>query len=780
MKPVQLRRIGVISSISMLAMALAVPMAVPQKTPSQKTTAKVAATPSSGATLFAKQCAPCHGDKGVGGGGYPKALTGTKSLNDLGSYIAKSMPPGAKKTPPAQATEIARYMHDAFYSPVAQERFRPARVEMARLTVRQFRNALSDLFSTLYNTIEGEPGGLNGSYFKAHSMDDANRLIRRVDSEVSFDFGVKAPGDKPFDLYNFSISWDGGIIAPESGVYDFILRTDQAATVSINDLTKPLLDGRVRSANEKEFRGSVFLIGGRAYPISVTFTKTTTGVNDDEKKKKIPPGPASIQLSWKRPKMTEEIIPSQYLIPKWHPTSYICQTTFPADDRSIGYERGTAMSKEWDEATTNAAIEAANYASRNFEQLFNVKRDAADAATKLKQAAKVFVSKAFRQPLSTEQEQLYIEKQFAATKDLGVAIKRVVLLALKSPRFLYREIGNRKDSYQLAAELSFGLWDTVPDQELLRAASAGELKTPDGVRRQAQRMVNSPRSYAKLRDFLMVWLKVDENPDIIKNTKSFPNFDNATVADLRTSLDLYLKDATWGQDGSFQNLMLSQNQFLNSRLAGVYGASVPAGAGFQKVASPDRAGVLTHPYLLSRFAYLEGSSPIHRGVLIIRSMMGRVLSPPPVAVAPVAPSLHPTLTTRERVVIQTKPDACNGCHGIINPLGFTLEKYDAIGRLRNTDNNKPVDTTGGYMNQGGNVVKLNNAQELANFIANSEEAQTAFAEKLFQHMTKQPIRAYGKTALPNLHSSFKRDKFSIKSLMVEILMTTITEGNPKQ
>ena len=116
--------------------------------------------------------------------------------------------------------------------------------------------------------------------------------------------------------------------------------------------------------------------------------------------------------------------------------------------------------------------------------------------------------------------------------------------------------------------------------------------------------------------------------------------------------------------------------------------------------------MLSHPYLLASLAYTSTSSPIHRGVFLSRSVLGRVLRPPPEAVAPLSPEVHAELTTRERVALQTQPEACQGCHSMINPLGFTLENFDAIGRYRESDAIKPIDATGSYLTQSGEVEKF--------------------------------------------------------------------------
>jgi hypothetical protein len=192
-----------------------------------------------------------------------------------------------------------------------------------------------------------------------------------------------------------------------------------------------------------------------------------------------------------------------------------------------------------------------------------------------------------------------------------------------------------------------------------------------------------------------------------------------------------------------------------------------------------RAGVLSHPYLMAGFAYTSTSSPIHRGVFISRSVLGRALRTPPEAVAPLAPDLHPDLTTRQRVVTQTSPQACQMCHAMINPLGFALENFDAVGRYRTEENGKPVDATGGYTTRAGEERKFAGPRELADFLASSDEAHAAFVEQLFHYLVQQPIRAYGNQTLPDLKKAFVQEKFNIRAAMVEIMAASALKSqNP--
>lgn len=692
-------------------------------------------------------------------------------MADLSKYIAQTMPPGPKKCSKEEAQKVAAYIYDAFYSPVAQARNAPARVALSRLTVRQFRNAVADVIGSFRAPISiGPVHGLEAEYYKAR-LDNSQRALQRIDPEVKFDFGRNAPEPDKFEPHQFSIRWHGSVIAPETGEYDFVLRSDHAARLWVNDLKTPLIDAWIKSGNTNEFHASLFLLAGRPYPLRLEFTKSTQGVDDTDKLKGRPVAPASISLSWRRPHLAEEIIPSRCLVRDNSPESYVPSTPFPPDDRSIGYERGSSVSKAWDEATTAAAFETAAYVNAHLSELAHTHEGAPDRLARVQAFCKQFVETAFRRPLTPELAQFYVDRQFAATSDPANAVKRVVVLALKSPRFLYSEVDAPKpDAYDVASRLSFTLWDSIPSGPLLAAAAAGQLNTPEQVHRQAEQMLTDPRARVKVHDFFMQWLKVDLYPELVKDSKRYPGFDAAAATDLRTSLEMTLDSILWSEKSDYRELLLSNKVFLNGRLAALYGVKLPPDAPFQEVAlePAERAGVLTHPYILSCFAYTDNSSPIHRGVMIVRNMMGRVLQPPPAAFAPLAANLHPDLTTRERVEMQTKPAACNGCHGIINPLGFTLERFDAIGRLRLEENGKPVDCTGSYQPKVGALAKFGGAQDLARFIAGSDEAHAAFVEKLFQNMVKQPIRAYGPNTLPALERSFAGQEYNIQKLLVEI------------
>ncbi len=720
-----------------------------------------------GERIYVERCATCHGKQGEGvAEKYAQPLVGDKSVSQLAAIITETMPEDDPETCTGDdASAVAAYIYDAFYSPIAQARLRPPRIELSRLTVRQYHQTVADLVGSFIGTSSlDEQRGLAGEYFNSRNYRRDRRVLQRVDPTISFDFGEASPDEK-IEKDEFSVRWQGSLIAPETGTYEFVVSTANGMKLWVNQENTPLIDAAVRSGEMAEYRESIRLLGGRAYPVKLEFFKS--------KEKR-----AAIQLFWKPPHQTLAVIPERYLSPMRTRETLIIDTQFPPDDRSVGYERGSFVSKEWDQATTHAAIEAAEKVAARLRELTGTRRDDEPQQEKAREFCRQFAERAFRRPLSPEQHELYLDRQFAETADLGTAVQRIVLLVLKSPRFLYREVSGQNDSYDVAARLSFALWDSLPDDTLRQAAANNQLQTSEQVAAQAERMVRDPRARAKLREFFHQWLKFEHFQDLSKDSELFPEFDPELVSDMRVSLDLFLEDVIRGERADFRELLVAEHLYLNDRLAKFYGYESPGDARFQKTSlDPNRqAGVLTHPYLMTGFAYHSTSSPIHRGVFVARSLLGRVLNPPADAVTPLPPELHPDLTTRDRIALQTSPPACAVCHEMINPLGFSLEQYDAVGRFRTEERARPIDPTGSYNKVTGETANFRGARELANFLADSDEVHTAFVKQLFQYTVKQPIAAYGPDRLEKIRNTFAEREFNINGLLVEIAVASAFTG----
>jgi hypothetical protein len=746
-----------------------------------------------GEEVFKTMCVKCHGAHGEGTKMHRDPLIGDRSLAELTKLIEKTMPeddPGKCVGDDAQAA--AEFIYNEFYSPLARARNRPARIELARLTVRQYVNAVTDLVGSFRGDAPwGDMRGLHGMYFKGRQFKDSDIVIDRTDPTVAFDFGQSSPDPDKLDLQHFSIRWEGSVLAPDTGDYDFVVHTEHATRLWVNNMRQPLIDAWVKSGNDTEYRGSIHLQGGRVYPLRLEFSRAIQGVSDADKFKGKPlSANTSIILKWRRPHLVDEVIPERALSPKTAPEVFVVQTPFPPDDRSVGYERGTSVSKAWDQATTDGAIEVADYFTSHLPELAGVKENAPDRGKRLREFCVRLAQRAFRRPLSDEQKTRYVDHQFDGGEN-DAAVKRVVLLVLKSPRFLYREVAPEKEdeNYDIAARLSFGLWDSLPDKDLLQAAKAGKLTDADEVSRQAARMVADLRARSKLREYFLQWLKIDQSAELSKDNSQYPDFNSTVATDLRTSLELFVDEVLWGERSDFRQLFTSDAVPMNCCLKKFYGVDPPESESSASPASPassiddsaysnialepdHRSGVLTHPYLLAMFAHATTSSPIHRGVFISRNLLGRALKPPPEAMTPLNPELHPDLTTRERVALQTQSEACMVCHATINPLGFTLENFDAVGRFRAEEKGKPIDASGAYQARSGEMEKFNGIHELAQFLANSDETHAAFVEQLFHYLVKQPVLAYGPDRLAKLDESFKTNQFNMKKLAAEIVAGT--------
>ena len=759
------RRTGLILGLVMLACAATAGADAPAEHP--------------GAGVYREHCQRCHGEQGAGTADAPAPLVGDRSVNQLAKYVHDTMPEDDPEAVVGDAArQVAEYIHGAFYSAVARDRNRPARVELARLTNRELQNTLADLVRSFRGGVPPDDGvrGLKGEYFSGGNFDrNAGLVFERIDPGVNFDFGVEGPDPEMFRPHRFSIRWTGTLLAPETGTYEIVVRTEHAVRLQLNQAwyEPPFLDGWVKSGADNEYRRSVFLLGGRPYRLALEFSKANQGVDSQQHP---PAGHAGIALLWKPPHGVLEPVPARCLSPQEGQPLFVPTTPFPPDDRSIGYDRGTSVSPEWFVAATAVAQETADHVVAHLEHLAHVKRDAPDRAEKLRALCGTFAERAFRHPLSADLKTLVVDRPFADAPDLDTAVKRSVLLVLQSPRFLFREPPTgAADPFVIAARLSYGLCDSLPDGALWDAAGRRQLGRPDEVAFHAQRLLADRRTQAKLRDFLLHWLRVAEPREIAKDTAQHAAFTSAVVADLRTSLLLAVDEALDGRSDGFHRLLTAEEVWLSGRLAPLYGAPLWPDAPFRPVRIDDgrRAGVLTHPYLMSLLAYADASSPIHRGVFLARGVLGNVLKPPQEAIVPFAPDTHPDLTTRERVTLQTEAVACQTCHTMINPLGFALEEFDAIGRHRTEerqgDTVRPIDATGSYQPREGPEATFRGGRELAAYVVESPDAREAFVQQLFHALVRQPVRAWGPDTLKTLTASFGESGCDIRRLAVDIM-----------
>ncbi len=731
-----------------------------------------------GAQIYQKLCLECHGEMGEGvAGKADDPLVGNRDLDSLTGRIERTMPEDNEDAcvgPDARA--VAEYIYHAFYSKQAQDRNVKRRRELAHLTVEQYQNSVADVIGHFRKNHNGHPGderGIVGYYFASrnHNRKKENEgrdFFERRDPQVLFDYDAGVPPlpeGKAFTNEEFSIRWQGAIMPRDTGWYEFTVRTRNGAILHVNenDTKQPgLVDAYVAPDNEiREESGRIFLLGGRIYPIHLEF------FTYKEKK-------SYIELLWKPPYGSKETIPNRVLSPFWQDEQMVVETTFPADDRSFGYERGVGVSREWVEAVQSGALETADYVVDHLDTLAGTKKDDPNRAKKIGDFGVKFTEIAFRRPLTEPERIQYVDKRYQEADTLEKAVRRLVLLVLTSSRFLYpsTSFDNSDDPWARASAMSLALCDSLPDRRTWDKLRKGQIQNDKQWEKLAWEMLYDGRARHKINRFFDHWLELEKGQDISKDSEVFPEFDLSLMNDLRASLDYFIGDIVWSDKPDYRRLLREDYLFLNNKLARIYGGGDKARSSqFQKVSlgNQNRAGVITHPFLLTSFAYHDNTSPIHRGVFLTRSIAGITLKPPPNANLFENGKFDPKMTMREKVTELTSAKSCMACHSTINPMGFSLEHYDGIGRFRQKErNNRPINDDGTLALDNGKKVEIKGPRDVAEFAANDPQAHRAFLRQLFQFFHKDSPDVFPPNTQAKLEEEFRNSGYNIQYLLVRI------------
>jgi len=736
-----------------------------------------------GQRLYLQHCASCHGAKNEGvSEQFEHPISGPATLEELAAFIELSMPaddPG--QIVGDDAKQVARFiLRDFLSSEVA-----PAvpRIELVHLTVSQHENSVADILARFGGKSPvNTAGGLKGEYFLTREFWKGQPVVSRIDRSVSVDCGKASPVPEQLDRNNYSVVWKGSIFAPDSGDYVFSVRSPNGFKLHVNDDDVPLIDNWVSTPEDPDKTATIKLLGGRWYP----FTLAAFRLNDPS---------FSIDLSWQRPGRMDGPVHSSFLSPEWSPKVFVVSTPFPADDSSVGYPRGTLVSREWDQATTSVGIEIGEMVVANSKQLVGSTPDKPDFANKCRRFCLTLAQAAFRRGLLEEEQNRYVDYFFEGDGSPLIALKRSVLSVFKSPAFLFPEIVQPDRREQLIANrLGLFLCDSVPENELAEKVKTvlGNSVPVDELTRVAWGLADSETGQAKLRQFFRAWLKIDDAQGLTRDPERFGGFDDRLVDDLQESLIRLVDEVVGSETSDYRQLFLADHLWMSPAMKEFYlgesGDDSPPGEEFAERSfermqpdSGERAGLLTHPLVLSHLAYYRTTSPIHRGVFVSRGLLGLGLKPPPVAVEPLDEGFDPDMTTRQRVEFQTRPANCMSCHEVINPLGFAFENIDAVGRFRVTDNDKPVNASVTFKTPSGQELQLNGPRQLAEYLVTERAAHRHFVESLFHHVVKQPVAAYGENRLDELTDAFVSSGFNIRKLFVDIaVMAAVFEKMERQ
>ena len=404
-----------------------------------------------------------------------------------------------------------------------------------------------------------------------------------------------------------------------------------------------------------------------------------------------------------------------------------------------------------------------------------------------------FAERAYRRPLrDDEQQRLFELMRFAWEQDSSEdeIFRTVIAAILSNPNFLFRveqdpepddADGVRElDGFELASRMSYFLWSSMPDQQLLELARAGQLTQPDVLRAETRRMLADPKSQALVDNFAGQWLQLRDVSRLTPDPGKFPEFDDELRTAMRRETELFFA-AVVRENRSVLEFLNADFSFLNARLAQHYGVDGVTGAEFQRVPlGTRRRGVLTHASILMLTSNPTRTSPVKRGKWILENMLAEPPPPPPPNVPELEENAETLGSLREQMEQHRANPSCAVCHIKMDALGFGLENFDAVGQWRDRDGQFQVDASGQL--PGGHT--FNGAAELMQILVteNRDEFCRCLAQKLLTYALGRGLESYDRCTVNDLVDALAADDYRFESLITAIVTSkpfTQREGKTK-
>ncbi len=385
--------------------------------------------------------------------------------------------------------------------------------------------------------------------------------------------------------------------------------------------------------------------------------------------------------------------------------------------------------------------------------------------------------RAFRRPVTGEDVGRLMPFYEAGREGGGSfdqGIEQVVAAVLASPEFLYRAIrGPSLTDLELASRLSFFLWNTGPDEQLLAVAAAGGLTKPGVMENQVRRMLADPKASSLVTSFAMKWLNLTTLDSVQPDPKLFPGFNEQLRHDFSKEAEAFISSILL-EDRSVVDLLTSNQTFLNERLARHYGVSGVLGPQFREVTltEKERAGLLGKAAMLLRTSYGDRTSPVLRGAWVLDKLLNTPPTPPPPNTATDLSQKagEPPKTVRARLEQHRNKASCNQCHGVIDPTGLALENFDAIGEWRTTDRQAkaPIDAKTVLPNG----VAIDGPVELAAQLVNRPGTfAEAFTEKLMMYALNRQLEYFDMPQVRAVVRGAAKDNYKFSSIVLGIVNT---------
>jgi hypothetical protein len=394
------------------------------------------------------------------------------------------------------------------------------------------------------------------------------------------------------------------------------------------------------------------------------------------------------------------------------------------------------------------------------------------------------VRHAYRHPANEEdlQAPLEFDRVGRANGDFEAGIESALSSILVNPQFLFhieRDPPNAPpktaysiDDVTLASRLSFFLWSSIPDTELLDRAERGDLRRPEFLIEQVRRMLADKRSESLVTNFADQWLYLRNLDSINPDMRLFPDFDDNLRQAMRQETELFF-ESILHEDRSVLELIKADYTFLNERLAKHYGIPQIYGSQFRRVSLDQqsrRGGLLRQGSILAVTSYATRTSPVIRGQWVLKNIVGSPPPPPPANVPALKDNtVSNTLSMRDRLKEHRANQACASCHKLMDPLGFALENFDAVGRWRDSEADKPIDASGEFLDGA----KFNDVSGLEQALLNRPELFVrTLTEKLMTYALGRRVEYYDATAIRKIVAATHDDNYRFSRIIAGIVQST--------
>ena len=389
--------------------------------------------------------------------------------------------------------------------------------------------------------------------------------------------------------------------------------------------------------------------------------------------------------------------------------------------------------------------------------------------------------RAFRRPVAASEVAKYTAlvrraQQDESSFEEGLAVGIQALLV--SPDFLFRIERNRAGlraasaqpitQHELATRLSYFLWASMPDETLRRVADNGTLRAPGVLAAQVRRMLRDPRATALADQFAGQWLQFRALESVTRNRDRFPDFEDYLRRSMRRETEMFVNHVV-REDRSILDFLEARYSFMNERLARHYGIAGVSGPEFRRVdlSGTPRAGVLTQGSVLTVSSYATRTSPVLRGKWILENLLDSAPPPPPADVPNLEEStIGATMSMRQQLEAHRKNPTCASCHRRMDPLGFGLENFDAVGAWRTVDGNFPVDATGRL--PGGDL--FNGPEELRVVLSGERDVfARCLTTKLLTYALGRGLERYDSRTVKEIAGRLPASQYKFSALVLEIV-----------